>query len=318
MKSILFMTIFASLSSHAYPPQAAMDQISRIDPTVYGVAQSEIPRTLGVLDPCRQTDVKLSVREPIQNSPATVDLDIYSLKLGDSEARKTVILMPPTGGENALDRGYAYELCVSGFRVALVQHWQDDTLAELDLGMHDRGALRMLAAVKQTIGYLNPKRTAQIGILGTSVGAISSVLAMHQDARIQSGVLIVGGIGMSEIIGQSTEATLTRLRTERSQHFNFSSTEQYVGALAAQIKIEPGDFIGSTGSKATLMFIATQDVTVPTENQTRLLEALKLRSGFNQPEVVYLNRDHFGGILETSLTLEYRRRIVNFFSKTLD
>src|SRR6185369_6171429 len=118
------------------------------------------------------------------------------------------LIVPPTGGENLVDQGWANFFCARGYRALILQHWdQDDAVTPLDLGMHDRGSLRALAAVRHAVEYAQDSGAASIGILGASVGAMTSAFAFGVEPRLRAAVLIVGGKAMPAIIARSTEQT---------------------------------------------------------------------------------------------------------------
>lgn len=276
MKSLKFFALGLALTfgaaANAQPPADVLKLIeSTYDPAI------SVESNFGELSiaGCWKKEITLTTKDPVTLSPRKVRLKQYApLFNRHPENLKTVLVMPPTGGENILDQLYSNALCRAGFRAVMVQGWDDDTFTELDAKMHDRGALKALAAIRQAVEYaVGGRSDVKVGILGTSVGAISSSFAAGFDSRISTAVLIVGGIGMPEIIGASTEKTLTRLRAERSQAFGYKSVEEYQAALAKTLVVEPGDFIGHSGPKKVFMVLATQDVTVPTKNQWDLYRA---------------------------------------------
>lgn len=292
------------------PPQAVLDLIARTYNPRIQAAESDVTTFLEV---CRRINVELTAIDPVTMKPGKIRLTTFVRKLSESKAQdlKTVIVMPPTGGVNALDWGYAAHLCANGLRAAVITYWDFDTLNEIDMNMHDRGALRALSAVRHVIEYLAPKRPKQLGMLGTSVGAISSALVTGYERRVSAAALIVGGGGMPGIIAKSTESHLAKLREERMAHFQFESIDAYQNALGQAVKIEPLDFVNFSGKKNIWMMIATKDVTVPTENQWALYKAFG-----SQPGALQFEGDHLQTILRTSAV--HPLTIVNFFKRVLE
>jgi dienelactone hydrolase len=292
-KFLLLISLVCS-SAFAQPPRAMLDLINRTyDPRI-SVTETEVTTLLEV---CHRTNVELTAQDPVTLKPGKVKLTMFVRKFSEDKAPdlKTVIVMPPTGGVNALDWSYAALLCSNNFRVAVITNWDFDTFNEIDMGMHDRGALRALAAVRHSIEYLKPRRPNQLGILGTSVGAISAALVTGFEPRVSAAALIVGGAGLSEIIAQSDESHLAALRKARMEHFKFESLGSYQSALSQNIKIEPLDFAGYSGPKKVWMMIATKDTTVPTANQWKLFKAFGSQSGS-----LTFGGNHLETILHTS------------------
>jgi len=254
---------------------------------------------------CPLTDVKLLVTDPVTKKPGFVQARIYA---PTQPSDRTVILLPPTGGENVLDRGYSDSLCSAGFKVVLLQTWFKQTESTLDMGMHDNGAVRSLSAIRHVLDYLKPSRATQVVILGTSVGALSSSLALGFDARLNAAVLIVGGVGVAEIIAASTEQGAAKLRRSRMKAFGFKSYSEYLSAMRKKVLIEPADFVNYSGQKTVLAFVGGNDVTVPTKHQLDLVRAFGA-------EADEYPGDHLQTIIHTAIFK--KSKITDFFQKNL-
>jgi len=305
MTGVFAMLLLQTLTAGSALAQPSKEVLARLQNSFkpgFTAAEASAGRSISF---CRLTDVRLSVTDPVTSKPGFVQNRIYEARNGSD---RTVILLPPTGGENILDQGYANHLCSAGFRVVLLQTWHNQTESTLDMGMHDNGAVRSLSAIRHTLDYLKPTRTSQVGILGTSVGALSSSLALGFDARLNSAVLIVGGVDMAEVIAASTEAGATKLREARMKAFGFRNFEEYLAAMREHVLIDPAAFSDYSGPKNVLAFVGTRDVTVPTKNQLALVKS------FNAESDEYAG-DHTQTILNT---FTWRRgKIAAFFEKSL-
>ncbi len=263
---------------------------------------------------CRIETIQLSAFDPVTARPGNIQVRLYtpSRTLG---LLRQVLLMPPTGGENALDLGYADSFCRNGFQTLVLERWDGDDVTSLDLNMHDAGAVRTLAAMRHAVEFINPEGSHSLAIFGTSVGAISSVLAMEYESRISSAILIVGGIGMSAIIAQSTEKTLAALRTQRMVAFGYPDIASYQSALKQHISIEPAAHLDQTKVKSVLMFMGDQDSTVPTANQLLLRDQLRA-AGIQVTERHY-DSNHIGTIKKTFFSLSNRQLMIDHLNRTL-
>jgi dienelactone hydrolase len=296
------LTLLLSHLALAQPSPAVLERVRQSYDPAMQAAVTASGRSFAL---CATNSIRLAVNDPVTKVSGFVQITEY---LPHTNSDRTVILLPPTGGENAIDDGYANSLCSADFRVELIQGWYLDAESTLDMGMHDQGALRALAAVRHTLDFLKPTRATQVGILGTSVGALSSSLALNFDPRINSAVLIVGGLGMAEIIAASTEKGATALREARMKAFGLSSQADYLTALRQHVMIEPADFLGFSGPKKVLAFVGTEDVTVPTANQRELVAAYGAESDEYEG-------DHVHTIVHTFSW--DRSRIAAFFDKNL-
>lgn len=302
--AILMTTAVASLTSSAVaaPPKQVLERLEKSFTPGFRLTENAAGRSLSF---CRLTDVRLNTKDPVTGGEALVQVRMYHAR---KDSDRTVILLPPTGGENILDQGYANHLCAAGLNVALLQTWDRQTEATLEPTMHDFGALRSLSAIRHVLDYLRPTRATQVGILGTSVGALSSSLALGFEPRLNTAVLIVGGLGFSEIVARSTEKGAAKLRDARMKTFGLRDLEDYVAFLSKHVVVEPGDFVGFSGKKKVLAFVGTADHTVPTRNQRTLVTAYGAESD-------EYDGDHTQTILNT-FTWK-RGKIAAFFEESL-
>ncbi len=252
--------------------------------------------------------IKIKGKDPLTQKTRAVDIKIYHPYAND-ESAPTVLILPPTGGENILDRGYANSICNNGMRAVLVSGWEHQLDTDLDPKMHDRGALRALTAIRHVIEFLKPSRPGQIGILGTSVGAMSSALALNYEPRLQVGAMIVGAGRFADVIADSDESGARALREARMKAFGYKNIEEYRAALKASIQTEPGQFVSFSGEKKTMLVTADADTTVATQYQ------LEYVSQLNPETHLALAGNHLEAI-KTSF-LQHCSAITAFFKRNL-
>jgi hypothetical protein len=305
-----FVALFASQFAYAASLQSAVDRINRAyDPHVS--ATSQPAHEVAPLSGCEESMVTLSTTDPVTLKAGTVLLKQYmpnSAKAAPSDA-KTVIIFPPTGGENILDRGYADLFCFDGMRVVIIDDFTGYDDPSTLLSVHDNGALRAIAAIRHTLEYLDPSTPFKVGLLGTSLGAIDGSMAVGFDQRIGTATFIVGGGDVADVIAQSNEAPLIALGQERMKRYGFESLAQYQAALEKSITIDPLELSGLSGSKNVLFFMGLKDLTVPTVYQEMLYKA------FGSQELVTYEGDHFDTIVHTFLF--HHDKIRDFFKANL-
>ncbi len=203
-----------------------------------------------------------------------------------------VVIMPPTGGSNFLDRQYAELLCENSFEAIIVESWQGLGETSLDLSIHEK----LLSRGQQAIQIvLNEFERPFIGILGTSVGALHGMTAFGRDQRIQAAFLIAGGGPIHKVIAGSDEKTLKMYRQKRMQKFGYSSVLEYERALKAAI---PKDLDALTYSetiveKPLALVISDDDQTVATQYQ------LNWEQAFEPDETYRFESSHFWTIVKT-------------------
>lgn len=300
----LLASLAASTAAHALPQPEILEALKAGFVPGFSAQETRNGYSISL---CPVSALELRIHDPITKEPGVVKAQVYRPSLRRPTER-SVIVIPPTGGENMLDRGYANALCSAGIQVVLLQGWSHQLDVRLDLAIHDEGAQRALSAIRHTLDYLNPSRNSQVGILGTSVGALGSALALGFEPRLQAATLIVGGVGLPEIYSATTEEGASKLRAARTKAFGYKSQADYLADLRAKVKIDPRDFADLTGPKKVLAFTGLNDLTVPTENQQELARLF----GAENHE---FQGDHLRTILNTFFW--ERDRIVDFFGKNL-
>lgn len=292
----------AMVSSIAAWANLSAEEITRgYDPTIREERLRESWSLLG----CRIEELTLWGKDPLSGESRAVAVTLYR---GDSENRAAVLILPPTGGVNILDQGYANHLCYHGITAAVITGWEHQNETSLDPSMHRRGAIRSVAATRHVMEFLLNRGYRSLGALGTSVGAITGALAFGLDDRIAATALIVGSSRFADVIAESDEQGAARLRQERQAAYGWSP-EEYRNALREAVGIEPGNFLGRKGGRKALVVTATADTTVPTPYQRELAQKIGADVHLEIPG------NHLEGIKRAFL---WRRHdIVGFFRKAL-
>lgn len=237
--------------------------------------------------------------------------------LGDAEFRvevllypatlrhqKSLILFPPTGGANFLDRSYAGAFCRAGYDVWLLKNWTGDQEFSLDLGIHQRLYERAQRAVALSLEKIQGHF---VGILGTSVGGIHTAMSMALHDRLDAAFVITAGVPVADVIATTDQEVLADVRRQRRELFKFQSDEEYSRALQEHILYEPTKLPRRFEGKALGMLIATRDTTVPVKYQNALRD-------FWRPQTVYeIRNNHFFGIIRSWLF--FKGEIIDFFDQ---
>jgi hypothetical protein len=298
---IAFLFLFSG-SAFAQPSPALLQRVrSSLHPGITST-QDGVPA-----NPCDPFHVDIVGRDPINGFSRHVRTAVYVPAALDVTVVPTVLVVPPTGGENLIDRGYAKQLCAHGMRAAILESFGDDTTREMDLGTYDRAALRTLAAAEHLIEYLHPR--GKMGILGTSLGAIQAAFILGYDERISTSVLVVGGENLPEIISASDDKSVSKVRAQQMDAGHFRSVADFEQGLEGAIQIEPSTFEDFSGPKNVAFYVATEDSTVPTKNQYDLVRA------FHGSDVTLVPANHFTTILRTYT--EHAAAVVKFFGDKL-
>ena len=224
--------------------------------------------------------------------------------------KKTLILIPPTGGTNYIDRRYAEKFCKKGYAVTILNSWSGQDEVSYELELHQRfysGAQRAITAVIEEIRKGGPDR--QIGVLGTSVGALHAMVAASLQKEVSAVFSIVGGASIAEVVATSDQKAMQTLREERKKLYGIQTTEQHIKAINGALHLDPFAANSTLGdqhqNKKLGLAIADQDTTVTTATQKELEKRW-------QPQVVIqISGGHFWGIVKTWLF--HVDEVVKFF-----
>ncbi|MCM8759672.1 MAG: hypothetical protein NC906_07895 [Candidatus Omnitrophica bacterium] len=161
-----------------------------------------------------------------------------------------------------------------------------------------RGLIQSVIDVRKTIDFLE-KENQKIGILGISLGATISALVQAIDDRITSGIYIVGGADLANMLWDSRDFIA---RIYKKKLFGSITREQ----LALQWKdIDPLTY--AKPQKNVMMINAKFDTSV------RPIYTIKLWESLGKPEIHWLRCAHFFIIH----LLYVKSLILKHFRKTL-
>ncbi len=235
-----------------------------------------------------------------------LDKDKFYVKavtyLHEDVADKAIIILPPTGGMNILDRLYGESFFRAGFDVYILTEWTQFDEFALDLDIHQRHYTR----VQKAIGMLiNEVKAPWTGIMGTSVGGLHASIAMSTHDELKAAVVITGGIRVPEVIVNSDQEAMRFAKKKRYEMYNFKNDDQYLDDLSKAFHLDPTQLAKKfTGKKLGVVF-STKDTTVPYENQKKLQEL------WNAKVIDTFDHNHFYTIVRMGLL--GRDEVVGFF-----
>lgn len=233
---------------------------------------------------------------------STSDFQVSSLSYKTlSPDSPAILIVPPTGGTNFMDRSYARSFCENGFDAYILDRWTDDNESNFDLEIHQRFYGRAQKAFDLLIEKIT---NSDIGIMGTSVGALHAAIGIGRISKLKAAFVITGGVTIPEVVVHSDQKAMMTAKTKRFKMYNFKSDQDYLVALSKALNLDPMKLPNPTGKKLG-MVIATEDTTVPTENQIKLKD-------FWHPEVFYeIHNNHVPAIVKTWLF--YKPDVIRFF-----
>ncbi|MBT4790563.1 MAG: hypothetical protein HON90_03250 [Halobacteriovoraceae bacterium] len=207
--------------------------------------------------------------EALEQSIISNDFEISLIEYIAPKSKKLVLIIPPTGGINFIDKSYALGLCKANINAVIIRNWTDDNEYNIELEIHTRFYNRAQRAIEMTI-----KRYSQfdLAILGTSVGGIHASIAFARFKKLKTGLFIVSGGNIASIITNTEQDILLDAKNKRFKLFNYKSDIEYTNALKKILPYEPLQIHFDKSKKKIGMVVSTNDSIVPTKNQIELKE----------------------------------------------
>jgi dienelactone hydrolase len=148
--------------------------------------------------------------------------------------------------------------------------------------MRGRQALDWLATQPRVDGR-------RLGMFGISAGAMLGVDMMGADPRLKAGVFVFAGGPMADVILQTEEGRFVRRRKAIAEALGWSR-ERMRADMLRRIRTDPIRLAPRVPREGVLLFMASDDASVPTATQRALWEAL------GRPEAYELPGGHHTGI----------------------
>ncbi len=244
--------------------------------------------------------------EPESTQFGSAEFQVQISRYGGQSSQKSLIIVPPTGRTNYIDKSYAEEFCSAGYDVYILDSWTGDVETTIELEIHQRFYGKAQTAITLVLDQIKSSYT---GLLGTSVGGLhASIAASYQD-RLQAVFVITTGIPIAEVVVNSDQEAMVKLKKERQKRYGFSTTQENILALGKAFTWEPQQLSEKYKEKDLGMSIALNDGTVPTENQ------IKLQDYWKPKKVITFSSNHFWGIIKTWLFS--RDEVLEFFEESV-
>lgn len=197
------------------------------------------------------------------------------------------LIVPPTGGENFLDRHLSSELCKAGILAFTLNYISAYPVVTLDLSVHDLATEEFLAQLEKTLRY-SPHPTV---LVGSSLGGLLSsiaygmatqngftngyTLAFHPEKTIEllrGASLTVTGGSLAGVLADSQVSGVVEQRKLRMSTDGYSR-DQYENALSQTIRMDTLTLANPKVTQNILFFEGLADVDVPTQYQKKLWKA---------------------------------------------
>jgi pimeloyl-ACP methyl ester carboxylesterase len=248
--------------------------------------------------------------ESVSHRDGDFEVRILRYRFGAAGAAGNhILILPPTGRTNFIDRSYGEMFCKAGFDVHILDGWTGDDEASLDLEIHSRLYSRALRAIGIVVDAAHGESNRRIGIFGTSVGGTFAAVAASAFPEIRAAFVVTGAASIASVIANSDQEILQQVRKKRFERHGFKSQGEYIAALERTIVLDPMKMERGFEGKSLGLVIAKKDTTVPVRYQ------MDLKNLWQTDQVIYLNAAHTWAIVSTWLF--HSREITDFFRQSL-
>ncbi len=258
--------------------------------------------SVGFLAPSCSTLTKSAQHVSVSENAFSVDVTKYTAA---APAMKSLIVLPPTGGTNFVDKSYAKTFCEAGYDVYVLNDWPRPGETGDDLERHQRAYSNSQRAIRIVLKEI---KTPFIGMLGTSLGATYASVAANTFASIDAVFLVVGGVPIPEVIATSDQKEMRAFHASRFKRYGFKNDQEYIRAIDRVFDLEPTKLGALHDKKDIGVVIATRDTTVPFATQKTLVDF------FHPGANITLNNGHVWAIVKTWLF--HTKELVSFFDES--
>ncbi len=232
---------------------------------------------------CSIFDLSYSMKDPF-----SVKTFKYEMKVSWPKSQQPVpiILSVPTiEGISLMEKSVLRQMCKMNV-AGIIAHVNNEgfDIGSQAIAIADNQLIRGAVALRRLIDILenlpavenSPSisrllvDTKRIGIVGLSVGTISSLLATAVDERIK-GLFIMGAVGNTpHTLAYSIHSKVKSLRDAQMKRLGFKRKEQYEKFLRQKMKATPVQFSSLLAKRNIYQIIILNDSVAPTSGQLEI------------------------------------------------
>jgi len=182
-------------------------------------------------------------------------------------------------------------------------HFSGELAIEPDPAKLTATMVQSVADVRRAVDWIESRsefRHDQIGVAGTSLGALVSALAYAVEPRFAASCYLLGGADVAHILWHSSRVVSQREELRRNGY-----TEDRL--RSALVPIEPLNFLKKDDLRPSFVIAAKFDTVVPPADAEKLIAAL------GNVQVTWLDTGHYGGALVQAKLV---RTVARFFAQT--
>ena len=268
----------------------------------YYETPGSIPRPTKVEMRWRHADSELwRIELPVRVHPDVADVPrvedpieiLYMFpRPSGAQPRPLVLMLPILGNGTLLMAEFASAFVRQGYVAAIVPRKELDFDPRRSVAQAEQEFRVLIMRARQALDWLGAQPRVDAGrtaVFGISAGGILGLDLMAADPRLDAGVFVFAGGPMADVIMDTSEGRFADRRAPIRAAYGWTDA-QLREALRARIRTDPVLLAPRVPRDKVLLFLATDDTSVPTRNQWALWEAL------GRPEAHELRGGHYVGV----------------------
>jgi hypothetical protein len=192
-----------------------------------------------------------------------------------------VLVLPPIGGVNMVDKSVASYLANRGINVLIAL--TPENIADLNRPLDDIDGffIRTTVSVRHLIDFATDREKvdpSRIGGFGASLGGIRLLTLIGVDDRVTSSIMYVAAGNIPEVLANSEQDIIKDYREAKMKELGLESREEYFDLLTQYSTVEPLHNVHNFEADNVFMKISNKDKSVPTKNQWETQEAIGIQN----------------------------------------
>jgi hypothetical protein len=258
-----------------------------------GIIQSEEVRNSNLYT---QFDILIDETDP--RTKASIKVKAHYFKNKKHGRLPLLIIVPPINGVGLREKSVTKHFIGQGYSTLIIEPVKNISDSSVSVSEFENNLLSFVGAVRSAVDVMVEKPEVDsnnVFIWASSMGAIYSSIVIGLDKRINSGIIILGGGSIPDIVTDSKQKYIVRYKRERMIKENLTE-DAFRLKMKEAIKIDPLHYAKLRSSSEIFFIMANKDTSVPSKYQHALYES------FGSPEhCKKYNGGHVGALIRSHL-----------------
>jgi hypothetical protein len=243
-----------------------------------------------------QFDILIHETDPRTRVPIKVKAHYFKNK---KQGRlPLLIIVPPIDGVSIREKSVTKHFIGQGYSTLVIEPVRNISDSSVSIAEFENNLLSFVGAVRSAIDVMVEKPeidSNNIFVWASSMGAIYTSIVIGEDKRINSGIIILGGGSIPDIVTDSKQKYIVRYKTERMIKEGLTENA-FRQKMKEAVKVDPLHYARLRTSPEIFFIKANKDTSVPSKYQQALYES------FGSPEHCKKYKGgHVGALMKSHL-----------------